>query len=82
VQQGPAGTFVWVIGPEQTVQMRPIKVGQISDGIALVDSGLKAGERVVVDGQYRLAVGVHVAELTGQAARDAQLQSAVEQAIP
>src|SRR3954469_17048674 len=82
VQQGPAGTFVWVIGPEQTVQMRPIKVGQISDGIALVDSGLKAGEKVVVDGQYRLAVGVHVAELTGQAAREAQLQSAVEQAIP
>jgi multidrug efflux system membrane fusion protein len=82
VQQGPAGTFVWVIGSAQTVQMRPIKVAEIGDGTALIDSGLKAGEKVVVDGQYRLATGVRVAELSGEAARDAQLQSAVEQAIP
>jgi membrane fusion protein, multidrug efflux system len=82
IQRGPAGTFVWVIGPDETVQMRPVKVAQFSDGQALIASGLQAGEKVVVDGQYRLAAGVRVQELTGQAARDAQLQSAVEQAIP
>lgn len=82
VQQGPAGTFVWIIRPDETVQMRPIKVAEISAGQALIDSGLQAGEKVVVDGQYRLVAGARVEELTGQDARDAQLQSAVEQAIP
>ena len=82
IQRGPAGSFVWVIGPDETVQMRPVTVAQISNGQALIDSGLKADEKVVVDGQYRLAAGARVEELIGQAAQNAQLQSAVEQAIP
>src|SRR3954466_10730059 len=82
IQQGPAGAFVWVIGPHETVQMRPVTVAQTSDGVALIDSGLQAGEKAVVDGQYRLQAGARVEELTGPAAHEAQLQSAVEEAIP
>jgi multidrug efflux system membrane fusion protein len=82
IQQGPAGAFVWVIGPDETVQMRPVTVAQTSDGVVLIDSGLQAGEKAVVDGQYRLQAGARVEELTGPAAREAQLQSAVEEAIP
>jgi membrane fusion protein, multidrug efflux system len=82
VQQGPHGSFVWVIGPDETVQPRPVKVAQISDGQALIDSGLAANEKVVVDGQYRLQEGAIVRELHGKAAEEADLQSAVEQAIP
>jgi membrane fusion protein, multidrug efflux system len=82
IQQGPAGAFVWVIGPDETVQMRPVTVAQTSDGVALIDSGLQAGEKAVVDGQYRLQAGARVEELTGRAAHEAQLQSAVEEAIP
>jgi multidrug efflux system membrane fusion protein len=82
VQQGPNGQFVWVIGSDGTVQMRPVTVAQISEGQALIDSGLKANENVVVDGQYRLQVGTLVKELHGKAAQEADLQSAVEQAIP
>jgi len=37
-----------------TVEVRPVKVAQIEDGEALIDEGLKPGERVVVEGQYRL----------------------------
>jgi len=37
-----------------TVEVRPVKVAQIEDGEALIDDGLKPGERVVVEGQYRL----------------------------
>ena len=48
----------------------------------LVTSGLQAGEKVVVDGQYRLQVGTLVQELQGEAAKSADLQSSVEQAIP
>jgi multidrug efflux system membrane fusion protein len=82
VQQGPKGSFVWVIGPDETVQTRPVTVGQISDGQALIDSGLQADEKVVVDGQYRLQAGALVRELHGKAAQEADLQSSVEQAIP
>jgi multidrug efflux system membrane fusion protein len=82
VQQGPQGSFVWVIGPDQTVQTRPVVVSQISEGVALIDSGLQANENVVVNGQYRLQAGAHVQELHGKAAQEADLQSSVEQEIP
>jgi multidrug efflux system membrane fusion protein len=60
VQRGPQGTYAYVIKPDSTVEMRPISVGQLRDGIALIDSGLNAGERVVVDGQYKLRPGARV----------------------
>ena len=82
VQQGPSGSFVWVIGPDESVQTRPVVVSQISEGQALIDSGLKANEEIVVQGQYRLVAGTHVRELQGQEAQQADLQSSVEQEIP
>ena len=63
VQRGPQGTYAYVIKPDKTVEMRPIKVGQTEANLALIDEGLKAGEQVVVDGQYKLQPGAHV-ELT------------------
>jgi multidrug efflux system membrane fusion protein len=82
VQQGPKGSYVYTIGPDQSVQFRPVHVAQISEGQALIDSGLKPDENVVVDGQYRLQPGVHVKELHGKAAEEANMQSAVQQEIP
>src|SRR5262249_56817768 len=60
VQRGPQGTYAYVIKPDSTVEMRPIGVAQLRDGTALIDSGLSAGERVVVDGQYKLRPGARV----------------------
>jgi len=60
VQRGPDGAFAFVIQADQTVQMRTIKVTQIEAGEALIASGLNPGERVVVDGQYKLQPGSHV----------------------
>ena len=40
--------------------MRPLKVGQIESRMALIGEGLKPGERIVVDGQYKLQPGSHV----------------------
>jgi membrane fusion protein, multidrug efflux system len=82
VQQGPNGSFVWVIGSDETVQTRPVTISQISEGQALVDSGLQANEKIVAQGQYRLVAGVRVQELQGQEAQQADLQSSVEQEIP
>ncbi|WP_027555452.1 efflux RND transporter periplasmic adaptor subunit [Bradyrhizobium sp. Cp5.3] len=82
VQQGPNGNYVYVVAADQTAKLRPVHVAQISDGQALIDQGLKAGDVVVVDGQYRLTEGSRVRELHGKAAREADLQSAVQDAIP
>ena len=82
VQQGPNGTYAYVINPDSSVEVRPIKVAQISEGQALIDSGLKANEQVVVDGQYKLQAGARVTILTGKAAEEAAAQSAEQDPIP
>jgi multidrug efflux system membrane fusion protein len=69
VQRGPKGTFAYVIKADDTVEMRPIKVGPIRDGVALVEDGLAAGERVVVDGQYKLRAGARVQATEASLAR-------------
>jgi membrane fusion protein, multidrug efflux system len=82
VQQGPSGTYAYVINPDSAVATRPIKVAQISHGQALIDAGLAANEQVVVDGQYKLKPGDHVTILTGKAAEEARAQSAQQDPIP
>ncbi|MCX6897220.1 MAG: efflux RND transporter periplasmic adaptor subunit [Verrucomicrobia bacterium] len=64
IQRGPEGSYAFVIkgdkSGEQTVEVRPVKVALIEDGQALLDEGVKPGERVVVEGQYRLQAGSKV----------------------
>ncbi|WP_298366251.1 efflux RND transporter periplasmic adaptor subunit [uncultured Bradyrhizobium sp.] len=82
VQQGPSGAYAYVVNSDDTVSIRQIKVAQISDGQALVDSGLEANEQVVVDGQYKLQPGTHVVLLHGKAAQEAAAQDAMQAPIP
>ncbi|MDB6138187.1 MAG: efflux transporter periplasmic adaptor subunit, partial [Verrucomicrobiaceae bacterium] len=60
VQRGPDSTYAFIIKDDNSVEIRNIKVDQFEDGQALVQDGLKEGERVVVDGQYRLQPGSHI----------------------
>ena len=60
VQQGPRGQFVWSVDGEGKVTQRPVEAGDWLGDQWLVTSGLKNGERVVVDGFMRLAPGVVV----------------------
>lgn len=60
VEEGPDGDFVYVIGANDTVERRAIEVAAKQDGIAVIHKGLKPGEHVVVEGQYRLTDGAHV----------------------
>jgi multidrug efflux system membrane fusion protein len=82
VQQGTTGAYAYVVNPDDTVAIRPIKVAQISDGQALIDSGLEANEQVVVDGQYKLQPGTRVTMLHGKAAQEAAAQDALQAPIP
>ena len=60
LQRGPNGYYAYVVKPDSTVETRPLKVGQISDGVAIVDDGVAAGDKVVTAGQYRLQPGARV----------------------
>ena len=60
VQVGPNGYYAYVIKADDTVERRPVKVGSIQDGLAVIDDGLSPGDKVVVDGQYRLTEGAKV----------------------
>jgi multidrug efflux system membrane fusion protein len=82
VLQGPQGAYAYVINADGTVAIRSVKVAQIWQGQALVDSGLNANEQVVVDGQYKLQPGAPVTILHGQAAEEAAAQSAQQAPIP
>jgi multidrug efflux system membrane fusion protein len=72
VQRGPQGTYAYVIKPDKTVEMRPIKVAQTEANQALIDAGLNPGEQVVVDGQYKLQPGSRVEVTAPQPSQSAQ----------
>ena len=67
VQRGPDGEFLFVVRPEGTAEMRKVRVFEEEEGLAVIDNGLAAGERVVVDGQYRLENGTRVKEQVAEA---------------
>lgn len=60
IQTGQKGTFVFVVKPDSTVELRPVTTGVAVDGVTVVQEGLAAGEKVVTEGQLRLAPGVKV----------------------
>jgi multidrug efflux system membrane fusion protein len=63
VQRSQSGVYIYVVDDEtKTVRSQTIALTQIQDGVAVVSSGLEAGQRVVVDGQYKLKPGSKVAE--------------------
>jgi multidrug efflux system membrane fusion protein len=59
VQQGPEGAFVYVV-TDDTAQVRKLRVAAMQGGLAAIAEGLRAGERVVTDGQLRLVPGAKV----------------------
>ena len=60
LQRGPNGSFVFVIGADSTVEPRPVQLDLTQGDTAIVASGVRAGERVVVDGQNQLKAGSKV----------------------
>jgi multidrug efflux system membrane fusion protein len=60
LQRGSQGSFVYVVKEDNTVSVRPVKLGPGDGERVAVESGLAAGERVVVDGMDRLREGARV----------------------
>ncbi len=82
VQQGPQGSYVYVVKPDSTVEQRAVTVGQTAAHRTLITGGLKPGEEVVVSGQSRLQSDSHVAIQSGQAAEQLASQSGSGMVIP
>ena len=57
VQQGLGRQFVYVVGAGDTVTARDVNPGQWSGNLWIIDSGLSAGDRVIVDGIQKVAPG-------------------------
>ena len=68
VQRGPNGLYVYVITAQSKALLREVKVSRIEGGLALVDRGLTAGERIVTSGHYRVQPGGPVQVLDEQEA--------------
>jgi multidrug efflux system membrane fusion protein len=52
--------YVFVLGPNNVIEYRKVKLGRIIDGLRVVREGLKAGEVIVVNGAQRVHPGVTV----------------------
>jgi multidrug efflux system membrane fusion protein len=60
IQLGPNGQFVYVVRADRTVEVRPVQSEAVEGSQAVIRNGVKAGEQVVADGQYRLKAGSRV----------------------
>jgi multidrug efflux system membrane fusion protein len=60
IQRSPQTTFVWVVKPDATVELRNVSVQLTEGDQAAIANGLSEGERVVVDGVDKLQPGSKV----------------------
>lgn len=60
VMHGVQGSFVWLIGAGDKVEFRPVQLGATAENDVVVNQGLKAGERIVVEGILKVQPGAVV----------------------
>ncbi|MER9326251.1 efflux RND transporter periplasmic adaptor subunit [Mesorhizobium sp. M0488] len=80
VQPSQKGPFVYVVKPDNTVEMRPVQVAVTEGENSAISDGLKSGEKVVVEGQTRLKNGAAVHEGKAAAGSGEQASPKVAQA--
>lgn len=69
IQNGQSGTFVWIVGGDGKAEARPVTLKRTWQALSVLSEGVKPGEKVVVDGQLRLAPGAPVSILGGGGAK-------------
>jgi multidrug efflux system membrane fusion protein len=84
VQRGPNGTFVYVVGADSKVAVRPITVAQQDDTRAVISDGVKTQEQVITTGFTRLSNGTRVAvqQSEGQPNATSETAPAAPEAAP
>lgn len=74
VQSGPTQSFVYVLQPNNTVKQVNVTVGQQNEKAAVIQSGLAAGDQVVLQGASRLSDGAKIKVVQPKTATDQQAQ--------
>jgi multidrug efflux system membrane fusion protein len=80
IQRGPNGMFAYVVKPDSTVEARLLQVGEETNNLTVVTAGLKDGEEVVLNNQYRLQPGARVRSVgppTSETAKSTEARSKV-----
>jgi len=75
VMEGPQGKFVYVVDDKSTAQARPVEAGQWAGDRWIITSGLKGGERVIVDGVMKIGPGAPVKVAEQKPAAPAEKQA-------
>ncbi|WP_456762401.1 efflux RND transporter periplasmic adaptor subunit [Bradyrhizobium sp. USDA 4011] len=70
LQSGSNGSYAFVVRNDSTVEPRPVRIAASRNGEALIESGLVAGETIVVDGHYKLRPGARVVTVPVAPARE------------
>jgi multidrug efflux system membrane fusion protein len=60
IQNGPQGSYVFVVKPDKTVEVHPVTVSFTQNNVASIASGVTPGDIVVIDGQDKLQAGTKV----------------------
>ncbi len=60
VQEAQQGSYVFVVKADQTVEQRPVRVGERRADRAVIEEGVAPGEQVVTSGSLRLVAGMTV----------------------
>ena len=71
VQQGLTGSYVYVVGDSNTIGIRPVQASSWYGSQWVLDDGIKAGDKVVVDGTQKIYPGAKVKPVAYKAAADA-----------
>ena len=82
IQNGPQGSYVFVVKPDKTVEVRPLTVSFTQNNTASIASGLNPGDVVVMDGQDKLQAGSKVDTHSGGGIGNRNAQSSPDQPAP
>ena len=75
VQQGPKGSVVFVVGQDDKVEMRPVQASGWQGNQWLIDDGLRAGERIIVEGMHKIAPGAPVKPIQANQQKGAEMSA-------
>lgn len=67
LQRDSNGPYVWLVRSDNTAQVQPVSIVQVQDNMTVIGSGISAGTRIVVGGQYGLTQGAKVTEAASPA---------------
>ncbi|KUM03558.1 MdtA/MuxA family multidrug efflux RND transporter periplasmic adaptor subunit [Chromobacterium subtsugae] len=81
VQLGKAGSYVYTVGSDSTVSISKVAVGPASGDVTIIESGLRAGQQVVIDGVDKLRNGAKV-KVIDRAAQSQEAAAAASEGKP